>query len=137
MRIYVAVMSPYPPGSGRYNKLSGGCIVSARATESIRISYAEGEVGVIAWLMGYPEACLGLHLPSTERASSPTSFVFYPDFFFSGSRSTSQVMMKNLRIHLGLLGYKEYLNLHLQVLLKYTCSVFLVSHHVWRKLTIP
>ena len=44
-------------------------------------------------------------------------------------------MVKTLGILLGLLGYKEHLDLHLQALLKSTCSVLFVSHHVRRKPT--
>ena len=61
------------------SKLSDGCVVSGRASNSTHISYVEGKVGVVSWLAGYPGACMSLHLPSTERVSLLTSSVFYPD----------------------------------------------------------
>ena len=57
------------------------CIV--RTSDNTYISFAEGEVRVIALLAGYPGVWLSLHLPSTERVSSLTSFASHPDASFS------------------------------------------------------
>ena len=103
--------------------------------DSTDISYAEDEVEVITSLAGCPGACLSLHLPLTERVYFLTSFVSYTDFllqfpFYFSSDG------ENLRIRLRLLGYKEHLDLHLQVLLESTCLALLVSYHARRKPTM-
>ena len=55
---------------------------SVRASDNTHISFAEGEVGVIALLVGYPWVWLSLYLPSTERVASLTSLASHPDASF-------------------------------------------------------
>ena len=117
------------------HKLSDGCVVSVQALDSTHISYVEGEVRAISWLVGYPWACLSLHLLLTVGVYLPTHLhliliflLCFPFYLLSDG--------ENLRIHLGLLRYKKHLDLYFQALQKSTCSVLLVSHHVRRKLTM-
>ena len=58
------------------HKLSSG---KCPALDITHKSYAEDEVGVVTWLMGYPRACLSLHLPLTERVTLPTLSASHPD----------------------------------------------------------
>jgi len=55
---------------------------SVRALDNMNISSGEGEVRIVAWLVGYTGAYLSLYLLSIERVTLPTSSSLYPNYSF-------------------------------------------------------
>ena len=62
------------------HKLSGGCVISAWLQKVLTYLMLRIRLEWLLWLSRYLEACLNLHLPSTERVSLLISSASYPDF---------------------------------------------------------